>query len=108
MVDGKETLKIKQAITLPFDLKIGQAGVVKDDSEAVMIMTGSMGGNSIQNILESTARIVKSAGEMSGKVNMEMRGEAGKQMEQAGFGNTINMEITGTIGMNLLSAGMVQ
>lgn len=106
-IAGQETLRIKQVMTIPFDLKLGQEGPVKDDSKAFMVMTGSMSANSIQNILESNARIIRSTGEMNGKIFMTIKGTAAKEAEQAGFAGPINMEIGGNFNMDLLSAGKV-
>ena len=104
-IGGRETLKIKMVINMPMKIAMGaNSQPTKDVSTAIMVMTGSINGNSIMNVIEETGRLVKSISSMKGDMNMEMKGDAAKQSP---FGTNINMKLDGVTTLALFSEGKV-
>jgi hypothetical protein len=104
-VGDQETLKIKQDFTVPMETMIGpEGGPTKDESKAMVVMSGSMVGSSVMNIVEGTGRLLKSMADMNADIKMTMKGEAAKQSP---FGESMNMKMGMKMKMDLLSAGKV-
>src|SRR5579872_1106649 len=87
-VGGLETLKVKQVMTMPFDIKIGpDQKPTRDASKAVMVMTGSGTVDGVLNILESNARLVRMVADIKSDMAMELNGDAA---QQSPFGSTMS------------------
>lgn len=103
-IDHQPTLKIKQDMSVPFNLKMGQDGRPTESAEdAVMSMNGQMTASGTMNILEANARVVRSVYEGGGKIEM-----AGKAFPAEQTGGSIIMNLTMKMNMNLVSAEKVQ
>jgi len=105
-VGGQETLKIKQVMTVPVDMKLDQTGQpTKDTSRTMTTMTGEVSINSIANVLERNARLVKLVGDADARLAVESKSPAA---EQSPFGSQMNMTMGMRMTMSLISAGKVQ
>ncbi|HXG23948.1 MAG TPA: hypothetical protein VNJ09_05280, partial [Chthonomonadales bacterium] len=103
-IKHQPTLKIKQDIIIPFNLKMGQDGRPTESAEdTVMSMHGQMTASGTMNILEENARVVRSVYEGGGKIEM-----MGKAFPVEQTGGSVVMNMTMKMNMNLVSAEKVQ
>lgn len=103
-INNRPTLKIKQEMSIPFNLKMGQDGRPTESAEdAFMSTNGQMTASGTMNILESNARVVRSVYEGDGKIEM-----TGKAFPVEQTGGSIIMKMTMKMNMDLISAGKVQ
>jgi len=102
-INHQPTLKIKQEMSIPFNIKMGQDGKpTTNDDEAFMSMLGQMTASGTSHILESNARVVRAVYEGGGKIEM-----TGKAFPVEQTGGSITMNMTMKMNMDLISAGKV-
>lgn len=100
---GKETLRIKQTISIPFDMSLGPDGKPTKEKKGAA-MKGSMTTETFYNLNTEDARIVRTSGTIKGGMTMQLPEEAA---QQSPFGTTLNMDMEGTMGQTLLSIGKI-
>jgi len=104
-VGSQETLKVRSVWTVPFDMKMGNAGTpVKDDSQAMMFMKGGMEITMLSNVLQADSRLVKTQGQFKAAIDMLLQGQAAAHSP---FGSRIAMSLSGATTVSLVSAGKV-
>lgn len=102
-IKGQETLKIKQAMTMPLEMKMGKDGKKADSEKAAMMtMHGDVTSTGINNIIPENGRLVRSEGTFTSEIQMQMTGDAAAKSP---FGSDMKMTQSGTIIMDMISAG---
>jgi hypothetical protein len=103
VINGVQTLKLSQTFSMPISMAMGADGSpAADPANAAIVLSGNMSADSIMNILENNARMIRQNTKISGEMHMKM--------QQANTANgaapmNMNMKMNGDVLMSLVKAG---